>query len=240
MLKRVLAIHSMPPRIVGLTALASCGAVALGILQGWPLWARALAALLPWIPTFSGEIAWTYRHYQWLSLFYVLVVTQSGHFLEHVAQVVQIHILGLSGPDARGVFGALDLEWVHFVWNTWVIVATLLLLLRFRANPWLWVTGLLAGWHEIEHVVIMSVYLSTGKVGTPGLLAHGGLVGGGIPLSRPDLHFFYNLVETVALAGAFVWQLKRSYDAEAERQGGSRTSYEALEPVRTPSRAGGH
>jgi hypothetical protein len=130
--------------------------------------------------------------------------------------MVQIHILGLTGPDARGIFGTLDLEWVHFVWNTWVIVAAVLLLLRFRANPWLWVTGLLAGWHEIEHLVIMSVYLLTGKVGTPGLLARGGFVGGGIPLSRADLHFFYNLAETTPLVGAFAWQLKRSYERVAE------------------------
>ena len=212
MLKRVLAIHSMPPHIVGLTALASFAAAALGILQTWPLWARVLAALLPWIPVFTGEIVWTYRHYQWLALFYVLVVTQSGHFLEHVAQMVQIHILGLTGPNARGVFGALDLEWVHFVWNTWVIVTVVILLLRFRTNAWLWVTALLAGWHEIEHLVIMSVYLTTGQVGTPGLLAHGGLVGAGFPLSRPDLHFLYNLVETIPLVAAFVCQLKRSYD----------------------------
>jgi hypothetical protein len=212
MLKRVLAIHSVPAHIVGLTLLASVGAAALGVVQGWPLWARAFAALLPWIPVFTGEIVWTYRHYQWLSLFYVLAVTQSGHFLEHVAQMAQIHILGLVGPNARGVFGTLDLEWVHFIWNTWVIAAVVLLVWRFRTNPWLWVTALLAGWHEVEHLVIMSAYLSTGQVGTPGLLAHGGLIGGGLPLSRPDLHFFYNLVETIPLVGAFVYQLKRSHD----------------------------
>lgn len=212
MLKRFFAIHSVPTHIVGLTLLASCGAAALGILQGWPLWARVLAALLPWIPIFTGEIVWTYRHYQWLSLFYVLVVTQGGHFLEHVAQMVQIHILGLTGPDARGVFGVLDIEWVHFIWNTWVIVAVLVLLGRFRTNTWLWVTGLLATWHEIEHLVIMSVYLTTGKVGTPGLLSHGGLIGGGLFLSRPDLHFLYNLIETIPLVGAFIYQLKRSHD----------------------------
>jgi hypothetical protein len=52
----------------------------------------------------------------------VLVVTQTGHVFEHVAQMVQIHVLGLTGGSARGVFGALDIEWVHFIFNTWVIV----------------------------------------------------------------------------------------------------------------------
>jgi hypothetical protein len=208
MLRRARSIHSKPPHVVGLTWLASCGAAGVGILQGWPLWGRVLAALLPWTPLFTGQIVWTYRHYQWLSLFYVLVVTQCGHFLEHVAQMVQIHILGLTGLNARGVFGALDLEWVHFIWNTGVIVAVLFLLRHFRANGWLWATALLAGWHEIEHIAIMWAYLSTGNVGTPGLLAHGGVLGGGIPLSRPDLHFLYNLAETIPLLAAFVYQLK--------------------------------
>jgi hypothetical protein len=114
------------------------------------------------------------------------------------------------------VFGVLDIEWVHFVWNTWVIVAVLLLLRRFRGNPWLWITALLAGWHEIEHLTIMSVYLSTGKIGTPGLLAHGGLFLGGLPLSRPDLHFLYNLIETIPLVVAFANQFEQAIGQHAQ------------------------
>ena len=213
MRRRVRFIHYMPPHVVGFTWLASCGAPAVGILQGWPLWGRTLAALIPWIPIFTGQVIWTHRHYQWLSLFYVLVVTQVGHFLEHVAQMVQIHLLGLTGLNARGVFGALDLEWVHFMWNTWVIVVVLVLVRHFRGNAWLWGTAVLSGWHEIEHIVIMWAYLSSGNVGTPGLLAQGGLLDGGIPLSRPDLHFLYNLAETIPLIAAFIYQLNRSVTA---------------------------
>jgi hypothetical protein len=33
-------------------------------------------------------------------------------------------------------------------------------------------------------------------------------VGGGVPLSRPDLHFVYNLVETCPLVAAFVHELR--------------------------------
>ncbi len=217
LITRVLAIRSVPPRVVAFTALASCGGLSLGILQNWPVWGVGLATALPWIPLFTSEVVWTYRHYPWLTLFYVLVITQGGHFLEHVAQMIQIHVLGLRGAAAQGVFGALNIEWVHFVWNTWVIVAVLVLLRRFAPNPWLRVTAILAGWHEIEHAFIMSVYLSTGKSGTPGLLARGGLVDGGLPLTRADLHFFYNLIETVPLVVAFVYQLKRSYDEWLKR-----------------------
>ncbi len=209
-LKR-LAIHTVPSHIVVLTALASYAGQVIAALQAWPPWAIVLATLIPWVPIFTVEMVWTYRHYHWLALFYVLVITQGGHFLEHVAQMVQIH-LHLQGADARGIFGALDIEWVHFIWNTWVIIAVILLLRHFSRNPWLWLTLLLAGWHEMEHAYIMSVYLATGRAGTPGLLSQGGAIGGGLPLVRPDLHFFYNLFETLPLLMAFVYQLKHSYD----------------------------
>jgi hypothetical protein len=210
-LRRILTIHSVPRHVARLMLLVSCAVAAIGALQAWPLWATAFAALLPWVPIFTGEVIWTHRHYQWLSLFYVLVVTQTGHLLEHVAQMVQIHILGLSGLAARGVFGTLDIEWVHFIFNAWVSIAVPLLLYHFRRNLWLWAALVLVAWHQVEHLVIMWVYLTTGKVGTPGLLAHGGLVGGGLPLSRADLHFLYNLVETIPLVLGFVYQLAVSY-----------------------------
>jgi hypothetical protein len=212
LVRRAVAIHSVPPRILIFTAMASYAAQLVAIVQGWPLWAIVLATLLPWVPIFTLEMVWTYRHYQWLALFYVLVVTQGGHFMEHVVQVGQIHLMGVPPAAAHGIFGALDIEWVHFVWNSFVLIAVVLLLVRFRRNPWLWVTLAVAGWHEIEHAFIMTRYLTTGVAGTPGLLSQGGIIGGGLPFIRPNVHFFYNLVETVPLAVAFVWQLKHTYD----------------------------
>jgi hypothetical protein len=102
-----------------------------------------------------------------------------------------------------------NVEVVHFVWNTWVIIAALVLLQRFPSNVWLKVTVGLAGWHEVEHAVIFWTYLTTGLSGTPGLLSQGGLLGGGLPLSRPDLHFLYNLFETVPLYAAFLAEVQR-------------------------------
>lgn len=217
LVKRVLTIRSVPPTILVLTALASYVGQISAILQGWPLWAIGLATILPWIPLFALEMVWTYRHYQWLALFYILVITQGGHVVEHIVQMIQIHLLGLTGAGARGVFGQLDIEWVHFIWNTWVLIAVGLLVWRFRRNPWLWLTLAIASWHELEHVYIMSVYLSTGKQGTPGLLASGGVFGSGLGFVRPDLHFLYNMVETTPLVIAFVYQLRRSYDEWLKR-----------------------
>lgn len=97
LVKRILTIRSVPPTILVLTALASYVGQISAILQGWPLWAIGLATILPWIPLFASEMVWTYRHYQWLALFYILVITQGGHVVEHIVQMIQIHLLDLSG-----------------------------------------------------------------------------------------------------------------------------------------------
>jgi hypothetical protein len=153
-----------------------------------------------------------------MALFTLLVLAQTSHLLEHVAQMIQLHVFGLTGSDARGIVGQLDIEWVHFIWNAAVVVVLATLLVRFRSDRWLAVACVIAGWHLVEHDVIMMSFLATGIPGSPGLLASGGSIGGRLPLSRPDLHFIYNLVETAAIAIAYRWQLRvevaRPADAE--------------------------
>lgn len=210
--EKFLTLRAVPSHIIVLTAAASYGGLILAALAGWPLWALVLAALIPWGLVAGVELKWTYRHFGWLALFYTLVLTQTGHFIEHLTQMVQIHLLGLSGRDASGVFGRLDTEWVHFIWNTWVLVAVVALLFRYRDNRWLWLSLVAAGWHEIEHAYLIVHYISTGLEGNPGLLSSGGVIAGGLPFTRPDLHFFYNVVETVPLLVAFGWTLNRSYN----------------------------
>ena len=212
-------VGQVAPTTLGLTLLVSLGGLSFALLQGWPLWAVGITMVLPWLPMFTVDVARVMRVYQWLALFYVLVVTQTGHFLEHVAQMIQIHVLALTGPDARGIFGTLDIEWVHFVWNTWVVIAVAVLLFRYPGNKWLWVTAVFSTWHAIEHAYIFSVYLSTGISGTPGLLAQGGALHGGLPVTCPDLHFFYNLIETVPVTTAFLVQ------AQVERPHASRAHH---------------
>jgi hypothetical protein len=195
--------------------------LSFGLLLDWPLWAIGLATVLPWLPVFTIDAARVFRAYQWLALFYLLVVTQTGHFLEHVAQMIQIHVLALTGADARGIFGTLDIEWVHFVWNTWVLLAVIVLLFHYPKNRWLWLTAVLTTWHAIEHAYIFSTYLSTGISGTPGLLAQGGAIAGGLPIIRPDLHFFYNLIETIPLIAAFLYQVRRERPCTTRARPGS-------------------
>jgi hypothetical protein len=206
--KQMISIHSVPLPFILLTAGISVGLVATFWL-GWAIWQVAILVILAWLPLFFLKTVSIQRQYGWLAFFFILVVTQGAHFLEHVAQMVQIHLLGLSGLQARGILGMLDIEWVHFIWNSWVLLCVVLLLFLFPRNPWLWVLLLISAWHEVEHVYIMSVYLQTGHIGAPGLLARGGTIGGGLPLSRPDLHFGYNLLEEFVLIIAYLYQIRR-------------------------------
>ena len=207
-IKQLAAMHSVPAYLLLCTCLISTAMVSAFWL-GWALWKVALLIVIAWLPLFVLKTTSMYRQYRWLAYFFILVVTQGAHFLEHLAQMIQIHVLGLSGLQARGIFGMLDIEWVHFIWNSWVLLFAVLLVFLFRKNPWLWVLLVISVWHEMEHVYIMSVYLHTGHIGAPGLLAQGGAIGGGLPLSRPDLHFYYNLLEELVLIMAYLSQIQR-------------------------------
>jgi hypothetical protein len=145
----------------------------------------------------------------WIALLGFLALTQAAHLLEHAAQMVQIHVLHLSGAAAQGIVGQLNIEWVHFGWNALVLVTLLALLPHFRTNAWLIAVTPLAGWHFIEHTVMIATYLQTGVSGSPGLGSSGGLLFGGLPIARPDLHFLYNLVETFPLVFAWIAELRR-------------------------------
>jgi hypothetical protein len=199
-------------RRLAATALACVAVALLAALQRWPLWAVALATLAPLGPLLCWEAVSTYRRYHWLGVFYVLTVAQVGHLVEHVVQMTQLRVLQLPADQAHGIVGIFDTEWVHFVWNNSVALLVLLLLLRFRRNPLLWLTAAVATWHGAEHVAIIWPYLATGLRGAPGLLATGGLLAGGLPLSVLELHYYYNLLETAPLVLAFLAEGKRLYD----------------------------
>lgn len=157
----------------------------------------------------------------WIALFGTLVASQLGHVVEHIVQVFQIHVLDMRAPDARGLLSPLDTEWVHFLWNDWILVAIALLLVAYPAIRSLWIAAAFSTWHAIEHAYLVSGYLVTGLSGQPGLLAAGGLIGGGLPLSRPDLHLLYNLAEVIPLLIAFRLAL-RGLEAAAPAATGRR------------------
>lgn len=132
------------------------------------------------------------------------IVLQVGHQVEHVAQMVQMHALAEPPAFAHGLLGRLDLEWVHFGLTVTIALVALIVLARWPRNPIAWLLMPLALWHLAEHTTILITYLRTGITGTPGILAHGGLLNG--PLARPDLHFLYNAAILLLLIGVWAWE----------------------------------
>ncbi|MBI3966287.1 MAG: cyclic nucleotide-binding domain-containing protein, partial [Chloroflexi bacterium] len=109
---------------------------------------------------------------------------------------------------------ALDVELVHFAWDTAVWLGTMWLLIVFgRRNSWLWISFVFASLHEVEHLYLYAltfidpIYYSHG--GLTGIAGRGGVVG--TPLVRPYLHFGYNFMVILPLCIAFFAQVRRVY-----------------------------
>jgi hypothetical protein len=178
---------------------------------GVALWQVGSIIMFAWLPLVGYVMSIFYRLYgTGIALLFLLVMGQAAHLAEHCAQMVEIHILGLKGPQASGIIGQLNNEWVHLIWNSWVLVFCFVLFYWLRKNPWLYVLFVFGVWHEIEHLYIISQYIKTGIPGNPGLIAKGGLIGGGLPILRPDLHFLYAVFEETLIVIAFVTEIRRA------------------------------
>src|SRR5260370_598247 len=133
--KHIFSLQSVPLYAIVLASLTSCGLLLMHMM-GWQLWLMALLVLLVWSPILAMKTRDIYRQSRWLAFFFVLLVAQSVHFTEHIAQMVQIHLVGLSGTQAHGIIGMLDLEWVHFLFDAgWVPICVYTLFVIFRKSP---------------------------------------------------------------------------------------------------------
>ncbi len=214
-LPRLVQLERVPLRVALITGAASYGLGMGAFLQGYPLWAIGLVALLPWIPLFGFEAIWKYEHYGFYAIFGVLTALQIGHFGEHIVQMLQLLATHGNVKLSRGVFGQLDIEAVHFVWNVIVWLGTCLLLYVFGfRNRWLVVSFVAASLHMLEHFYLYWIYLTDHPFylagGANGIMGLGGMIGS--PLVRPYLHFVYNYFEVIPLALAFWDQTKTVYD----------------------------
>src|SRR6266516_4628457 len=111
---------------------------ALILMCAWMLWWVAALLLLAWAPI---ALQWTFSnwlHRPALGLFCMLIALQSPHMVEHVAQMIEIHILGWNLAISHGVLGQfLDTEWLHFMFDTMLIpYCTFLLLYGMLQSMW--------------------------------------------------------------------------------------------------------
>ena len=210
-----LSLQAVPLQVVLISMLCSGILIYGAIVYGFPLWGIVLAGMFPWIPVFTFEAVWKYKHYGFYTFMLVFTILQIGHLGEHSAQVGQLLWSKGDLSVAHGVFGALDRELVHFVWDSLVWIGICVLLIKLGPhNKWLWISFIAASFHEVEHLFLF--YLDRFETpfydagGTTGILAKGGLIG--TPFDRPYLHYIYNFFVVIPLVMAMWDETKRAYN----------------------------
>ncbi len=245
---RLLRGRELQFRAVVITALCSYFLQLFAIWLHWALWAIALATILPWIPLFTMKVLWTSKHYGFMAIYLVIMILQAGHVGEHVVQVLQFIFIynpahGCYGfswygicKDAHGVFGELDRETVHFIWDGLILVACVALRIHFRnvKNIWLTLAVIAAAIHQFEHCFLFGIFLFDNNLYTHGgtflgihltaygaqngVMGHDGIVGSLIPPlnvilpARIPLHFIYNVFVLIPMILAFRQQVRAIYD----------------------------
>lgn len=186
------------------------------------------------------KVLWTSKHYGFMALYLVIMILQAGHVGEHVVQMLQFIFIynpehlcfGFSWyglcKDAHGVFGELDRETVHFIWDGLILVATIVVRIHFWKvkNIWLTLAVVAAAIHQLEHCYLYGIYLfdnnfynnggyflgihiASGYGAQNGVLGHDGLVGTLLPFLNPilpariPLHFIYNTCVFIPMVLAF-------------------------------------
>jgi hypothetical protein len=131
----------------------------------------------------------------------VLLIVQSAHMVEHIAQVIQKFVLLM--PTAHGLLGAIfDFELVHFLFNLaiWVPLVAVYVWYRRSGAPMPFALPAIVwfqGYHFLEHVVKMYQYYFLGVVVQPK-----GILGYIFPVIW--LHFWLNLIVLFLIAGAYL------------------------------------
>ncbi len=111
------------------------------------------------------------------------LIIQTLHITEHVVQVYQHAILGLSINESQGILWFLDLEWNHFVFNVvYLILLSMVFVLgkfyktkgvawKMRPAALVFTAGLMIqGYHVVEHSVRMVQFYQSGCTPCPGIL----------------------------------------------------------------------
>jgi hypothetical protein len=150
-----------------------------------------------------------------------LITLQSLHLLEHGVQMIQFYFLNWPAGKSLGLISALNVEWVHFIWNWLIWSLTVYLVVRGMRNPWSYVLLTWATLHSLEHTYLLVRYLQVlrelgqfdlplftvtqalpGVFGRNGWLALSELCGripGLTTAPRSVIHFWWNLGEVTLL-----------------------------------------
>jgi hypothetical protein len=126
-------------------------------------------------------------------LFAWVFMAQLAHLIEHISVAIQ----------GRALLGSqFDSELSHLLFNNAIAILSVVLVLVYPRNPWVYPLVILSIFHGIEHVYIYDQFLKTGASNGPGLFGAGGAIGV-IPLDRLDLHNVYNGFEMILMVLGF-------------------------------------
>jgi hypothetical protein len=142
-----------------------------------------------------------------------------AHWTEHVAQAVQIYVLGWERPKAGGVLGLafpwlVTSEWLHYGFAVVMLIAFVVLRHGFvgRARTWWMVAFWIQVWHHFEHfLLLMQALTGANMLGKPVPTSIAQLV-----FPRVELHLFYNAVVFVPMVVAMVYHLRPNASERAE------------------------
>ncbi|MFC4586739.1 hypothetical protein [Sphaerisporangium corydalis] len=158
----------------------------------------------------------TRYHKAALSVFGLIVV---AHWAEHIAQAIQIWVLGWPLPEARGVLGVpfpwlVKSEWMHYGYALVMLVGLIVLRKGFtgRSRTWWNVSLGIQVWHHLEHLLLLlqaiSGYHLLGKPAVTSIIQ--------LVVPRVELHLFYNTLVTIPMVVAMILHMRPSPAERAE------------------------
>ena len=201
-------------------------AVALGSIPLWMGTMLVLSALL-----YPASVKWRddlRRFGRPAMVLSILLALQGFHMVEHLAQWIEYHLLQWQPRESSGLLSAANVEIVHFVWNWAVLLTEIYLVRRGMRGWWAWMLVAWTAAHTFEHTYLMAQYLRRleelqvqgaslafaqglpGIIGKDGWLATSPATEGTFLCTLPalttairlDVHFWWNLPETLLLLAA--------------------------------------
>jgi hypothetical protein len=210
-----LALHKVPSTYLLGAFLVSYLILAISWLETDTAWLAFGLAMVPWGLIMFVEAEWTYKHFRWLALGFVMGFVQFIHYSEHCIEIIQYHLFHDPLAESVAIFTKLNVEYVHFGGDSFLTIGTLLLVTKFPRNPWFYVALPFQIAHQFEHNFLWFTYQwLDAKPGMPGVLGKNGLAGphGLLGMPRVDLHWFYNTFYTIPFVIGLIWLAKRTYD----------------------------
>jgi hypothetical protein len=155
-----------------------------------------------------GGVLNTRGHRIAVTAFMLIVI---AHWVEHIAQAVQVFVLGWPRPKAGGALGLafpwlVQEEWLHYGFAIVMLVGFVTLRHGFtgRSRTWWNAAMWIQVWHHLEHLLLLLQAL-TGAY----------LLGKAVPTSiaqlvfpRVELHLFYNAIVFIPMVVAMIYHMR--------------------------------